>query len=155
MAHVSPFLNCPAKDYTFDEVKRTVTQTITASTVGFGVPESRAHPHQEGGALGAQPFELPRDLHEVIVGTERVRDRDGQRPVSRRERERLGPRDRELPGGRREAPVAQPHCVPPDQEAEAEQLASQRQQLRRASLLVGPHRRIPEQRRLDHPAAAG
>lgn len=39
IAHVAPFFNCPAKDYNYNQVIRTVTQSVTASTVGFGVPD--------------------------------------------------------------------------------------------------------------------
>ena len=39
VAHVAPFFNCPAKDYSFNRVIRAVTRSITASTVGFGVPD--------------------------------------------------------------------------------------------------------------------
>ena len=38
-AHVAPFFNCPAKDYSYNQVIRTVTRSVTASTVGFGVPD--------------------------------------------------------------------------------------------------------------------
>jgi hypothetical protein len=37
-AHIKPFFTCPAADYPFTESVSTVTQTITASTKGFGAP---------------------------------------------------------------------------------------------------------------------
>jgi hypothetical protein len=38
-AHVKPFFNCPAKDYSFSWVPHTVARTVTADTVGFGIPD--------------------------------------------------------------------------------------------------------------------
>jgi hypothetical protein len=37
-AHAKPFFNCPAKDYNFSRVPHTVTHTVTADAVGFGIP---------------------------------------------------------------------------------------------------------------------
>jgi hypothetical protein len=36
-AHAKPFFSCPAKDYNFSRVPQTVTHTVTADTVGFGI----------------------------------------------------------------------------------------------------------------------
>jgi hypothetical protein len=38
IAHVKPFFLCPASDYQYSEVGYTVTYTITATTVGIGLP---------------------------------------------------------------------------------------------------------------------
>ena len=38
-AHAKPFFSCPAKDYNFSRVPQTVTHTVTADTVGFGIPD--------------------------------------------------------------------------------------------------------------------
>lgn len=37
-AHIQPFFNCPAADYPYSEIGRNVTKTITATTLGIGLP---------------------------------------------------------------------------------------------------------------------
>jgi len=38
VAHLQPYFNCPAADYPYNEFGITETQTITATSVGFGIP---------------------------------------------------------------------------------------------------------------------
>jgi hypothetical protein len=62
VAHLRPFFNCPAKDYQFWWMRSEVTQTVTASTFGFGDPQFQwkigAYPVWVASSSGSTPTDV-------------------------------------------------------------------------------------------------